>query len=527
MVKLWVRCELFEYSLLAFPTQSRVDIESLYAVAAQLRQTDAGRNGKIKFSDWIPAAHTCLHLNEPHAIMYFELFELFQSQNLNMQRTRALLAPTSAAAAKQLQDNNVVGLYEFLLFLFVQLYSRSTPRSRKVFGTDDIWPEARLSPRSPSGAGRSGEESQFLAYVKRHIVELLQLLLSDGTGPGMMSKQQLDRLGFLITGGPNFKSETTFLSSLTPFWDAGNRLVLMTEISQWLNDNLTINTYLYPSVPTTAPASPLPSSMNVFDDIPDSDAQLPKPTVVVGQHKKTIVKSDAEVRGGTVKIGACNNCVIYAVASAKFVNISGCVNCTIVLGAVERIILVERSERIKLIGATRAIRIASCKDCTFYLCTNTPPQLAGTNLDVVFAPYNTHYPKLEQHLTRASVNPLYNKWDQPVLLWTAAAAAEDPSGQQRAFKLMPPESFTPFVVPFVMRGQTVSNPCVLPASYEAAVQRKQHAVADLRFTVASLDVDEATVRDVQTVIEGQFKEWLSTSGNIRQVYDLLRVAPEL
>lgn len=41
--------------------------------------------------------------------------------------------------ARQLQQHATIPLYEFLLFLFVQLYSRSTPRSRKVFGTDDVY----------------------------------------------------------------------------------------------------------------------------------------------------------------------------------------------------------------------------------------------------------------------------------------------------------------------------------------------------------------------------------------------------
>jgi hypothetical protein len=36
-------------------------------------------------------------------------------------------------------------------------------------------------------------------------------------------------------------------------------------------------------------------------------------------------------------------------------------------------------------------------------------------------------------------------------------------------------------------------------------------------------LDNATKRDLQTVIQAHFKEWLVASGNMRQVYDLARM----
>ena len=127
----------------------------------------------LRFSDWINAAHSVLHIPEAVAAVYvfcvllifillcryFELFEYFQNQNASavLQKTREQLSLPSADVGawdsiivcwthhftvKQLQQHTTVPLYEFLLFLFVQLYSRSTPRSRKVFGTDDVYESA-------------------------------------------------------------------------------------------------------------------------------------------------------------------------------------------------------------------------------------------------------------------------------------------------------------------------------------------------------------------------------------------------
>jgi hypothetical protein len=64
-------------------------------------------------------------------------------------------------------------------------------------------------------------------------------------------------------------------------------------------------------------------------------------------------------------------------------------------------------------------------------------------------------------------------------------------------------------------------------AFSDALKRKQHAIIDLKEHLLRLRADDATQRDVQAVVEGQFKEWLATSGNIRQVYDLLRAQPDL
>ena len=72
-----------------------------------------------------------------------------------------------------------------------------------------------------------------------------------------------------------------------------------------------------------------------------------------------------------------------------------------------------------------------------------------------------------------------------------------------------------------------SNPTKLPTAFADALKKKQRAISDLKEQLVRLRADEATQREVQAVIEGQFKEWLATSGNIRQVYDLLRASSDL
>ena len=49
------------------------------------------------------------------------------------------------------------------------------------------------------------------------------------------------------------------------------------------------------------------------------------------------------------------------------------------VGAVGRLLRVERCERLQLVAAATRICIATCHDCVFYLGVNRPPLLIGDN----------------------------------------------------------------------------------------------------------------------------------------------------
>lgn len=192
---------------------------------------------------------------------YFDVFDVVISQNpsVALQKSREMLAVWQVdepTAAFRRPTTHSVQLYEFLVFLFVQLFSRDTPRKR-----EDVFPSAggpgafgqAASSTSPRNLSARAEEVAYIAFVKQHLVQLLHLLLSDGATTTMISKQQVDRLGVLVAGGPNLRTEvrcgacacafgasrsralahaqTTFLSSLTAFWDSGNRLVPVSDVA--------------------------------------------------------------------------------------------------------------------------------------------------------------------------------------------------------------------------------------------------------------------------------------------------------
>lgn len=100
---------------------------------------------------------------------------------------------------------------------------------------------------------------------------------------------------------------------------------------------------------------------------------------VQGVCKSTVAKGEDDFPDGVLRITDCHDSVIYALAPLQYASITCCTDCTVVVGAVGRMLRVERCERLHLIAACVRICITSCHDCVFYLGVNRPPLLLGDN----------------------------------------------------------------------------------------------------------------------------------------------------
>lgn len=63
----------------------------------------------------------------------------------------------------------------------------------------------------------------------------------------------------------------------------------------------------------------------------------------------------------------------------QFASVFACSDCTVVIGAVGRMVRLERCERVQLICAAARIIISSCHDCILHLAVNRAPLLIGDN----------------------------------------------------------------------------------------------------------------------------------------------------
>ena len=83
---------------------------------------------------------------------------------------------------------------------------------------------------------------------------------------------------------------------------------------------------------------------------------------------------EAELGSGSLQLIDCHGCYVYALAPLRCVELLGCCGCTVVLGAVSRVLSVSYCEQLRLVATCKALRLANCIDGALQLCVNTPPQ---------------------------------------------------------------------------------------------------------------------------------------------------------
>lgn len=280
---------------------------------------------------------------------------------------------------------------------------------------------------------------------------------------------------------------------------------------------------------------------------------------IIGACRTTVLRGESDVSGSSLAIVGCHEASIYVLAPLKHVLVSCCVDCTIVIGACGGSLRMEQCERMQIVSAAVRTTIATCRDSTMHIACNTQPLLSGDNRFIQLAPFNTAYEHLPRHLRSAGVARVPFHWSNPlsfsrepykVKMRTGPADG----GATGPVYLMPPEDFLPFMVPFKggpgplcggacsetfqwsvdsdsesSRTCPTANPDVfaLPPAYQSALQSKIQSVSRLRAAVKASFLDSSCKQEVQSVIQAYFKDWLKSSNNIRQVYDLARLEREL
>ncbi|KAJ9517478.1 hypothetical protein QJQ45_024956 [Haematococcus lacustris] len=383
-------------------------------------------------------------------------------------------------------------------------------------------PETR-DPSTSSPAATSGSPATHTKAM------LMGLGLGSGGGasgdpPTTITALELDRLRFLMQ--PPQQRQATPISSLVPGLSAPGAStpvdVAVAALRQlWHEETVDSPRFGYSTAPSygmaTAPfgpgacASPRAQRhcglVGPTGQVDDSS--------ISGMHKGTIVRGEADVPGGVLRITDCHDSVLYILTPLQAVLVSGCSDCTVVVGAAGRIVRLDRCDKVQLTAAAARVLVSSCHDCTLHLATPRPPLLVGDCRFVKLAPFNTRYEHQLGHLHAARLRvDAPNQWDSPVLLAvkerkgqpgssassssglgfspdspraSAAAAAgggafglaSSPlsmpgkglggagggsggsgggaSSAQAAYSLLPPEDFLPFVVPFKGAGGVLAG----------------------------------------------------------------------
>lgn len=525
----WIKSEVFEQGLLA------ANFPNSYAFSSLLKiSCDAAESNKLTFQDWLNLSQKWLGIPADLGTMLFDIFlSLSTDPRRQLENTRDELYAKQNGLFDSYTSLREAPLPSFLLFLFLQLYPRNVAMTSPRH--DGIWPPESATPSSTacqsalppfrvmalSTRVTSGDDQ--LQFVKTHLNDMLTLL---SRSKHKISFSAVHSLGFILTEGESLISPTHFASQM-PFWQRNkenavedpHQLVDSSLVLTFLIQRLTLNATLYPVIelPTTRSSPkicwPL-EDKGVVDKTTTPSSALGYIYSVSGLTKTMFVRcgQDINPRIKLARIFCNHQTTIYCIQALSHVAIFGCTNCTIVLGVVSKVVTIEHCEKIRVVCATRSLRVNNCSDIRVYCCSNTPPLCGVGNRAIELAPYNTYYPALEHHLQEAGVNPKLNYWDAPLSVMKDKAS----------ISLLPPSLFTPIAIPFSSVGATTSNPCPLSAEYTRELTEKVRVATEVCHSIRELSLkNKDKGGDLLRPIASHFRDWLISSGNLKQVLDIL------
>ncbi|TMW60304.1 hypothetical protein Poli38472_000346 [Pythium oligandrum] len=204
--------------------------------------------------------------------------------------------------------------------------------------------------------------------------------------------------------------------------------------------------------------------------------------------------------------------------------VTACHNCKIVMAPSSGIFCVDRCENMRISAIAGLMRVSNCLDSVISTYTPVPLIMSGENVGVQLGPYNSKYPGLKEQFAKAQI--AYNA--EFVGCWDSFLNLEDESDQTEREKapisMQAPATFREICVPVKIKGQgPAERPFPLPPAFVETLRAQQETVETLRRLVTSDEFDLSTKRNMEIVIQMRFKEWLSTTGNVRQILDLVNI----
>ncbi|KAI0227616.1 TBCC domain-containing protein 1 [Lamellibrachia satsuma] len=149
--------------------------------------------------------------------------------------------------------------------------------------------------------------------------------------------------------------------------------------------------------------------------------------------------------------------------------------------------------------------------CTFHVLTPNRPLVLSGNERLTFAPYHTHYPRLEEHMAAAGLQAKPNLWDNPLCM------GPEQRPEFPIWDIMDPKDLYLFAIPFHMEGDTTVIVGGLPAVYQKALRDKERQIMLWQKTVKETGLTKEQRKCFQATVEATFQEWLARTGRKREL----------
>ncbi|DBA03727.1 TPA: hypothetical protein N0F65_004144 [Lagenidium giganteum] len=576
MARVWLRMELFEQGLLQFPSKyaatltlanvknsldvlhqrfqehAASDMDTTTSPTANADQTmqdvgggfvESDNYNTISFPFWKEAVASVFPWREQDFKAFWLLLVYFHRKHPCSDALPAVVLDEEHCLLRE-----EVPVFKIAIFLFIQTVKPHSWRSKHAMETfNAVWhrentagatsepgtPVGSMSPQlkgsssppppsSPHMMGmqdRSTSDAYYLSFVREKLDDLFSLLFPSlemtEKSNTVVSAEQVDLLGFLFGGGDKK------LSACYPHWtqpSPGGQAASLrgtengAKISRFFKKHMYLNESLYPPVGFSLGGSGMASGMHSFpvvsdlsladdriDEPNDDDAvqeDWQKPVVLQGISKTTVIKRPEEFTDDTGKsdlvIFSCNDACIY------------------ILGPLSAI--------------AGLLRVSNCLDSVVNAYTLVPLIMTGENVNVELGPFNTKYSGLAQQMVSAKFAykaDFTGAWNSFLNL---ECDEDNREGQKEPITLQSPTSFREICVP-IKPTSTVpaERPFPIPVEYVNSLKQQHETVEKLRKLVCSDEFDMSTKRTIEMVLQYRFKEWLTMTGNVRQILDLVHL----
>lgn len=462
-----------------------------------------------------------------------------------------------------------VPMYKVAMFLFIQTARPHSWRLKHALESfNAVWHRENTSPSEGSpGSGspqikptssppppssphmmgmqdRSTSDAYFLSFVRDKLEELVRLLFPSADlseeSETVLASEQFDLLGFLLATGD--AQAATQLSSAYTKWqvasDSSQAFESSGKLFRFLKRSLCLNEVLYPPVGFSlgGSSSSVPNLSAVGDlSLSDSNSeaemthdQWKRPIVVSNVSKTTIIKRPEEFTDelglSDLVIFSCHDAYIYILGPVRHVMITACHNSRLIIGPSTGVFCMDRCENVQVTAISRLVRVSNCLDSRLNAYTLVPIVMTGENVGVELGPFNTKYAGLSQQLAGCKFafhSTSEGSWSSFLNLESNDETTEN---ERDPITLQAPKSFREVCVPIkTAMGMQIERSFPLPLEYLASLKTQQETVEKLRRLVCSEDFDLATRRSIELVVQHRFKEWLTVTGNGRQILDLVQI----
>ena len=356
------------------------------------------------------------------------------------------------------------------------------------------------STRSVAIQSRAEDDAEHLMFVEDHLEVLMNTLRTcfpfNGTAADTETKTEDDRLSdaamsgveLLLSGPDTFavrargSTESTESNGSNTNANAANankkdetlltfireHLVVCEPLSSELHHTPTLDMHGYQRttlIQTSTCMSKVTEGEVTRETMTPSISASTTTTTTTTTTTSNAVTMDTEETAAVlpplqdVHVADCHNSFVYVLLPVRFAVIQSCTDCTIVIGACQGVISLERCVRVNVVCCGRQLRVSNCIDCTVHSYTPCSPVLLGDNRGLIFAPYSGFYHELPNHLKRTDLNtqdglPLKNLWNSIINLDVDSSTEGSVStSASTSYKLMDPNEFFSFEIPTLSNEQ--------------------------------------------------------------------------